>query len=73
MISYDENGNLKDFEEDEQKVTCKKCHKQYLQETIEQVPGFREVEKDVCPYCGYVNGRSGDVDYINSKILNETK
>ena len=46
MLSYDENGNLRDYEEDQQKVVCGKCHKTYLQETEEQVAGFREVDDD---------------------------
>ena len=46
MFSYDENGNLRDYEEDKQKVVCGKCHKTYLQETVEQVAGFREVDDD---------------------------
>lgn len=71
MLSYDENGNLSEFEEDQQKVVCGKCHKTYLQETEEQVPGFREVDDDVCPYCGHVNGSSGEVEYFNHK-LNES-
>ena len=25
MLSYDENGNLRDYEEDRQKVVCGKC------------------------------------------------
>ena len=68
MLSYDENGNLRDYEEDKQKVVCGKCHKTYLQETVEQVAGFREVDDDVCPYCGYVNDRSGEVEFFNHKL-----
>ena len=68
MFSYDENGNLRYYEEDQQKVVCGKCHKTYLQETVEQVAGFREVDDDVCPYCGHVNGRSGDVEFFNHKL-----
>lgn len=48
MLSYDENGNLRDYEEDQQKVVCGKYHKAYLQETVEQVAGFREVEYGNC-------------------------
>lgn len=65
MQAYDENGDFRNYEEYEKKAVCGKCHKTYLQEIVEQVPGFREVEDDVCPYCGYVNGRSGDVEFFN--------
>lgn len=68
MLSYDENGNLRDYEEDQQKAICGKCHKTYLQETVEQVAGFREVEDDVYPYCRYVNGHSGEVEFFNHKL-----
>ena len=68
MLSYDENGNLRYYEEDQQKVVCGKCHKTYLQEAEEQVAGFREVDDDVCPYCGYINRRSGDVEFFNHKL-----
>lgn len=68
MLSYDENGNFRDYEEYEQKVVCGQCHKTYLQETIEQVAGFREVDDDVCPYCGYINARSGAVEFFNHEL-----
>ncbi|MCT0192534.1 hypothetical protein EFM10_05050 [Lactobacillus helveticus] len=68
MLRYDENGNLRDYEEDQQKVVCEKCHKTYLQETVEQVAGFREVDDDVCPYCGHVNRLSGEVEFFSHKL-----
>lgn len=49
-------------------VTCKKCGLKYQQNTEEQVPGFREVDRDICPYCGHENGRSGDVEYFNKPL-----
>lgn len=68
MLSYDENGNLRDYEGSHKKVVCGKCHKTYLQETEEQVAGFREVDNDVCPYCGHINDRSGNVEFFNHKL-----
>lgn len=68
MLSYDENGNLSEFEENTDIVKCPHCNRKYVQEQFEQTPGDREVSNDVCPYCHAVNGRSGDVEYINHKI-----
>ena len=68
MLSYDENGNLVEFDENTQTVKCPHCNRKYIQEQIEQTPGDREVSDDVCPYCHAVNDRSGDVEYINHKI-----
>ena len=71
MLSYDENGNLSEFEENTDTVKCSHCNRKYIQETIEQTPGDRSVDDDICPYCGKSNGRSGEVEYFNHK-LNES-
>lgn len=62
---------MREFEEEENIVVCKHCKKIYYQHTIEQVPGFREVDNDICPYCKESNGRSGDVEYFNRKLTEE--
>lgn len=69
MLAYNENGNLQEFEENSSIVLCSKCRMKYRQRTVEQVPGFREIDEDICPFCGYVNGRSSDVEFYNSKLL----
>ena len=66
--AYNENGDLAKFEIDEGKVKCGHCGKIYYQERHEQVPGFREVDDDICPYCHESNGRSGDWEFFNRKI-----
>lgn len=68
MLAYNENGHLSEFEENNYIVRCSHCNRKYIQEQIEQVPGFREVDDDICPYCHAVNGRSGEVEYLNCKI-----
>ena len=68
MLGYNENGRLSEFEENNSIVKCSHCNKKYIQEQIDQMPGFREVDEDICPYCYAVNGRSGEVDYLNYKI-----
>lgn len=68
MLGYNENGHLSEFEENNYIVRCSHCNRKYIQEQIEQAPGFREVDDDICPYCHAVNGRSGEVEYFNCKI-----
>ena len=62
------DGKLQNFEEWSQVVTCKKCGKPYYQDCEEQVPGFRDMDYDICPYCGNENGRSMSEEYSNSAM-----
>ena len=71
MLEYDENGNLRDFEENEGIVICNHCKKPYRQRTEEQVPGFREADSDICPYCHKSNGRSYDVEFFNKPLSDD--
>ncbi len=50
MLAYDENGKMREFQEYEHIVICKYCKKSYRQYVEEQVPGFREIDDDICPY-----------------------
>lgn len=50
------------------KTTCKKCNKDYLQWTEEQIAGFRDRDYDFCPYCGAENGSSMEVEFHNRKM-----
>ena len=68
MLAYNENGELAEYNVSIGTKECPKCHKRYDQTIEEQVPGFRDVSYDTCPYCGAVNDRSMEVDYINKKI-----
>lgn len=49
-------------------VRCKHCGQTYRQTVVDQVPGFRDMDEDTCPYCHSVNGQSMSVEYINSKM-----
>lgn len=73
MIAYNENGQLQEYEENDSVVECQHCGHSYLQHTVEQVPGFREVDDDICPYCNKSNGRSGDVEFYNKKMPQDQK
>ena len=47
---------------------CRSCGKPYYQETEDQVPGFRMMDEDICPYCGFENGRSMQHEHQNYKM-----
>ena len=46
---------------------CKSCGKIYTQELEEQMPGFRQKDYDICPYCDFENGSSMAYEYTNKK------
>jgi len=68
MPMYDENGDLKELEIETNIVTCKNCRKKYKQLTFEQIPGFRDMSEDECPYCGFIHHKSMSIDYSNYKL-----
>lgn len=49
-------------------VICPKCNKRYKQIITDQEPGFREIEEDICPYCGGINGHSRSEEFHNEKM-----
>ena len=49
-------------------VKCSHYGKNYRQETESQIPGFRDRDYDICPYCHETNGSSMEVEYHNCKI-----
>ena len=49
-------------------VICHKCGKKYRQWTEDQVSGCRDMDYDICPYCGNRNGTSMEVEYHNEKL-----
>jgi len=65
---FDDNGEYREFEFWENRVSCIKCGKTYRQVCEEQAPGFRSRDLDVCPYCGTENGSSISINYYNYKI-----
>lgn len=71
FLAYNENGVLAEFFDYTHIVKCDYCHKPYEQTVTEQVPGFRERDEDICPYCGKINHSSCDVEYSNSKLSDE--
>lgn len=65
---YTFSGNLSDLEASNYIVKCSYCGRKYTQELTDQIPGFREEEYDICPYCRKVNGSSHDVEFFNRKL-----
>ena len=70
-VYYNADGELQNFDEWSQVVVCKKCGKPYHQDCEEQVPGFRDMDYDICPYCGNENGRSMSEEYSNSAMTED--
>ena len=68
---YNENGNLQEYESWKNIVVCPNCKKPYRQRCEEQVPGFRDKDYDICPYCHEDNGSSMSVEYFNSPMSDE--
>lgn len=67
-IYYNENGELRYYEEIQDTVTCQNCGKKYIQMREEQVPGFRDRSDNICPYCHAENGSSMEWDYTNTPL-----
>jgi ssDNA-binding Zn-finger/Zn-ribbon topoisomerase 1 len=49
-------------------VNCPHCNNRYMQETQDQVAGFRDIDYDICPYCGKINGQSMQEEFYNYKL-----
>lgn len=52
-------------------VVCRHCGKPYYQDREDQVPGFRDMEYDDCPYCHETNGKSMSYDYHNHPMTDD--
>ena len=71
-LYYNENGDLQNYAEiTGLLVFCPKCHKPYRQDKEEQVPGFRDMDYDICPYCHNENGHSMSWEYSNYPLSDE--
>ena len=68
MFMYDSWGELVELDEEERIVECNKCSNLYEQRLVEQVPGFRDMSYDTCPYCGYVNQKSMSYEFYNKSL-----
>ena len=47
---------------------CKKCGRRYKVYETEQIPGFRDKEYEVCPYCGETNRASMEYEFSTEKM-----
>jgi len=64
-LQYNENGDLQYFTEIRDLVVCPNCNKPYHQFREEQVPGFRDMDYDICPYCHHENNHSMTWEFSN--------
>lgn len=71
MLAFDENGKIVEFRDIYGLEVCQCCHKLYRSSEVEQIPGFREKEDDMCPYCGHINRQSMSYDFYNSELQPE--
>lgn len=46
---------------------CPHCGKEYLLETWEQTPGFRDSVEEICPYCEKVIRKSMEYEFFTYK------
>lgn len=70
-IYYNSEGKLQEFDEWSNVVKCHNCGKPYRQDCEEQVPGFRDMDYDVCPYCDHVNKSSMSEEYFNQPMTDD--
>ena len=47
---------------------CDECHKKFQVSETEQIPGFRDDEPMICPYCGHIVKTSREYEYCTYKI-----
>lgn len=49
-------------------TTCPKCGKQFRVYEVEQIPGFRDTEEMICPYCKHVCRTSLEYEFMTQKM-----
>lgn len=51
------------FDTPDEVVVCSNCHKQFSYWTEDQVPGFRDKDYLICPYCHAELSSSMDIEF----------
>lgn len=59
------NDHLEDFNYVSQ---CPKCEKKFRVYETDQIPGFRDTEYMICPYCGEIVKASMEHEYTTEKM-----
>ena len=49
-------------------VLCPKCGKKFRVYETEQIPGFRDTEYMICPYCGEIVRESMEYEFTTYKM-----
>jgi len=60
--------NLKDINNFSYIEICPKCNKKFRVYEEEQIPGFRDMEYMICPYCKKTIRQSMEYEYVTEKI-----
>ena len=61
--------SLVDFTWRKSKETCPFCNKEFLCYEKDQIPGFRNTEEKICPYCFGVIKTTLEYEYYTEIIL----
>ncbi len=67
------NDHIFDVPLEDELTNCKKCNKTYFCSRTEQIPGFRDMEEERCPYCGEINAKSMTYDYFCRQLSENDK
>lgn len=59
------NDHLEDFN---YVALCPKCGKKFKVYETDQIPGFRDTEYMICPYCGEIVRASMEHEYATEKM-----
>ena len=47
---------------------CCRCEKEFIVTETLQTPGFRNMEYEICPYCGATNRKSMEVEFETQRL-----
>lgn len=50
------------------KTKCPECGKEFIVTEFDQIPGFRDKEELICPYCHKVLRTSMEVEFYPEKV-----
>lgn len=54
-------------------VTCPDCKNKFKVLQVKQIPGYRNMEEQVCPYCNAIVKRSMEYDFYTEKYEERDK
>ena len=57
-----------DLNENKYTDKCPHCGKEFLVTEYEQIPGFRDIEEETCPYCNKTVRTSMEYEFTTERI-----